>query len=150
MIGTVRDTSQVHPKLLTQALLRESSAKFVQGTVTGIEVLQGDGRVTGVKLNSGVTLPANIVLIALGPWTSKAGEWLPKAKAALARAFHTERAHSVVLKVSDMPPPEAIFVNRYKKCADDIEVYPRSGFIFEHLSLGAQPSTNVTFFIECS
>ena len=102
---------------------------------------------TGVKLESGVTLPADIVLIALGPWTPKAGEWLPKAKTALARAFHTERAHSVVLKVSDNEvPPEAIFVNRYKKCADDIEVYPRSGFIFEHLSLGTHVSQQMSPF----
>ena len=98
VIGTEGDTSQVHPKLLTQALLRESSAKFVQGTVTGIDLLQDGDQVTGVKLESGVTLPANTVLIALGPWTPKAGEWLPKAEPGLAKAFHTERVHSVVLK----------------------------------------------------
>lgn len=43
------------------------------GTVTGIE--RSGGRVTGVTLADG-TLPCDAVVVALGPWTRQAKEWL--------------------------------------------------------------------------
>lgn len=111
-LGTPRDTSQVHPRLLTQALLSGAQAKgaqFVTGHVTGME-LDEEGGVTAVRLGDGRTVAADRVLIALGPWTGEAAKWLPRATL-LHKCFHTERAHSVVLPTTKPVPPEAAFVN---------------------------------------
>ena len=58
---------QVHPKLLTEALMAASKAEVVLGRVVGGVV--EEGRVRGVKLEDGRRLEAEVVVLAMGPWT---------------------------------------------------------------------------------
>jgi glycerol-3-phosphate dehydrogenase len=89
---------QVHPAKLTHALIAAAQAaagaQVVLGTVTGISTAAG--AVTGVRVqqrgqetsaaaggstagSSEVQLPADVVVLAMGPWSSAARAWLPAA-----------------------------------------------------------------------
>jgi glycerol-3-phosphate dehydrogenase len=99
---------QVHPAKLTHALMtaaeQAAGAQLLLGTVTGINT--ADGAVTGVRVrhkqghaavndkasssssSSGggggdgsgeVDVPADAVVLAMGPWTDAARAWLPTA-----------------------------------------------------------------------
>jgi len=94
---------QVHPAKLTHALMaaaeQTAGAQLVLGTVTGITTAAG--AVTGVKVqrqrqqgqeqqqvSAGLhsssedqeeELPADVVVLAMGPWTDAARTWLPAA-----------------------------------------------------------------------
>lgn len=93
---------QVHPAKLTHALMaaaeQAAGAQLVLGTVTGISTAAG--AVTGVKVqrqqgqeqqqaSAGLhssseeqeeeELPADVVVLAMGPWTDAARAWLPSA-----------------------------------------------------------------------
>jgi glycerol-3-phosphate dehydrogenase len=80
---------QVHPAKLTHALMsaaqEAAGAQLVIGTVTGISTVAG--AVTGVKVqqqqqgagSSEVEVAADVVVLAMGPWTDAARQWLPAA-----------------------------------------------------------------------
>jgi glycine oxidase len=53
---------------------RRRGAELVAGKVAGI-MTEGD-RVAGVSLEGGASLSAGAVVLAMGPWTGLAGEWL--------------------------------------------------------------------------
>lgn len=80
---------QVHPAKLTHALMSAAEAaagsKLVIATVTGIS-RDSSGNVTGVKVQqqqaaAAEELPADAVVLAMGPWTDAARAWLPAAPA---------------------------------------------------------------------
>ena len=76
-IGTTSSTAQVHPLLLTQTLLEEAiaaGAELVIGRVEG--VCRDADAVSGVRVD-GTEIPADAVIIAMGPWSTLASEWLP-------------------------------------------------------------------------
>jgi len=50
-------------------------ARFVTGRVAGI-VTDGPGRACGVKLADAAEVAAGAVVLAMGPWTLEAGDWL--------------------------------------------------------------------------
>lgn len=117
-------TVQVHPQKLTTALMnaaqQKAGAKLVIGTVSGITT--SSGAVTAVKVTANSTpqgghqgqpqqqspsteavaseqeLPADAIVLAMGPWTGLARAWLPSAPATTGQKYH-----SVVLRsdVSD-------------------------------------------------
>ena len=131
-MGTPESTAQVHPRLLTRALLERAVAsgktKFLRGknesvlqaalklwviyylcasftgTVKGV-TLNGS-KVCGVKIDD-YELPADAILIALGPWSGHARSWFPKAN--LPETYGM-RAHSVVVRLPQAPPPQALFL----------------------------------------
>ncbi|MCY3913607.1 MAG: FAD-dependent oxidoreductase [Chloroflexi bacterium] len=75
--GVLREASaEIEPADFTQALIHAAQvrgARVEHGRVTGLSL---DGRtVTGVKLAGG-TVDTNTVVLAMGPWTSAAGEWI--------------------------------------------------------------------------
>ncbi|EFN58873.1 hypothetical protein CHLNCDRAFT_140762 [Chlorella variabilis] len=84
VIGTEEDTAQVHPELLTKALLRrmeEGGGSLQIAAVTGV-VAEG-GRVTAVKVRDSGSgeereLQADAVVFAMGAWSSQLREWLPQ------------------------------------------------------------------------
>lgn len=85
---------QVHPYKLTNTFIDEAArlvgSKVVIGTVEG--VTKSGSRVTHIQID-GESHPADIVVIAMGPWTQQAAEWfsnMPLVKGHL--------AHSIVLK----------------------------------------------------
>jgi glycine/D-amino acid oxidase-like deaminating enzyme len=84
---------QVHPAKLTHALMsaaeEAAGARLLIGTITGVNTAAG--AVTGVRVqqrqqhdvaagsSSEVEVPADVVVLALGPWTEAARAWLPTA-----------------------------------------------------------------------
>jgi len=124
-IGTTANTAQVHPAKYTQALVDAAMAKgasLVIGKVVGIEISENPHKkVTGVKVEGSATIPADVVVISMGVWSSLASKWLgtPIISGTL--------AHSVVLTPNNPVPAHAIFTT-YELIsgkAKDPEVYPR-------------------------
>lgn len=75
----------------------------VSGTVKGV-ALNGS-KVLGVKVDD-YELPADAILIALGPWSVHAISWFPKANLP---EIYGMRAHSVVVR-QPQAPPHALFL----------------------------------------
>jgi glycine oxidase len=77
--GISRPESQVEPYKYTLGLAEAAEhlgAEVRQGEVVGFGV-EGD-RITSVKLASGAEIGADVVVIAMGPWTRRATSWLGK------------------------------------------------------------------------
>jgi glycine oxidase len=78
--GLSRPESQVEPYKYTLGLGQAAErlgAEITQGEVVGFGV---DGaKITSVKLASGAEVAADVVVIAMGPWTTRATSWLGKA-----------------------------------------------------------------------
>ena len=77
-IGAVvtEDTTNLHPQRFTLALAQAAERQgmtLLHGTVTGLRMDRG--RVSGVLLD-GRELLADRVVLAMGPWTGLASEWL--------------------------------------------------------------------------
>lgn len=138
VIGGPETTAQVNPLQFTQTLLEtavERGAKFATGVVDGMAFAGPDGAVSGVSID-GVHHPADVVVVALGPWTSQAQRWM-----ALPQVFGTKSA-SIVLGAE--VPAQAVFsefVGRDRQ-RSTIEMYPRSGgvvYVSGHPEHGALP-----------
>lgn len=137
VIGGHATTAQVDPRRFTTAMLEtalEAGAELVTGVVDGI-ALADDGAVRAVSVD-GEERPADVVVLALGPWTSRAQRWL-----ALPQVFGTKSA-SVVLG-ADVPGQAVFseFVDR-RRGRSTIEIYPRSGglvYVAGHPEHGALP-----------
>jgi len=96
-LGTVETTAQVHPARFTTALLDAARAKGAAlrlGVVEGVTVRDGVAR--GVQV-SGESLGADAVVLALGPWTTRAarGLRLPTVRGL--------KGYSVTLAAGDLP-----------------------------------------------
>ncbi len=118
--GTKETTAQVHPKLLTETLLQKAvdkGARVVMAWAQSVE-LDDEDKVRGVVLDNGESLPADVAVVAMGPWSHKANDWFPKARLPDIRG---RRAHSVVLS-ADLTA-DAAFVSL--SGGDDPELYPR-------------------------
>ncbi|KAK8956557.1 hypothetical protein KSP39_PZI000444 [Platanthera zijinensis] len=124
-IGTPETTAQVHPQLFTRALLSSATAEHgvevVLGEVQSVDVSGGGA---GVVLRDGRILPADAVVIALGPWSSRL-----RLVSAL---FHISglKAHSIILRPPqpDAISPHALFLSYQPTPSSKIldpEVYPR-------------------------
>ncbi|EJD40448.1 FAD dependent oxidoreductase [Auricularia subglabra TFB-10046 SS5] len=86
------ETAQVHPFQFTRSMLglaQERGAKLLQDRV--LHIATEGGRVTGVELASGTTLPASNVVLAAGPWSPRLLPALP---------ITASRAHSITI----LPP----------------------------------------------
>ena len=117
-LGVPETTAQVHPGAFTKAMMQAAEANgatLIGGAVTGIPV--EDGRAVGVAID-GETLAADAVVIALGPWSILAAEWLP-----LPPVFGL-KGHSLVFETGDALPAEALFLET--DGAAHPEVFPRS------------------------
>ena len=78
-IGTTETTAQLDPERFTKAMIaaaRDSGAEVRIGTVEGIELADDGRRATGAIVD-GVSVPADAVVIAMGPWSILACRWLP-------------------------------------------------------------------------
>jgi glycine/D-amino acid oxidase-like deaminating enzyme len=78
-LGSPKTTAQVDPAAFTLALMRAaeaSGARLHRGAVTGLLRNGRDGGVQGVELD-GETIKGDAVVIAMGPWSIQAAEWLP-------------------------------------------------------------------------
>jgi glycine/D-amino acid oxidase-like deaminating enzyme len=120
-LGSSDTTAQVHPGAYTAAMMRHAEAHGATlrlGAVTGL-VRRGD-RVVGAEVD-GAPIEADAVVIALGPWSLLAAQWLP-----LPPVFGL-KGHSLVFEPDRALPPEALFLE-----AEDggealsPEVFPRA------------------------
>jgi glycine/D-amino acid oxidase-like deaminating enzyme len=121
VLGTPSTTAQVHPQQFTQALLQAALTRGAQlqiGCVHGVAL--ADGQVHGVRVD-GQIIPANAVVIAMGPWSHLAREWLPLPP------VMGLKGHSITLLPSTPIPAQALFVNSVSASGERLEpeVYPR-------------------------
>ena len=122
-IGTEATTAQVHPGQFTQAMLQAAEAggaRLVMGTVDGVQLSEDGRRTTGVAVN-GKVLAADAVVIAMGPWSILACQWLPLP------AVYGLKGHSLVFRYTP-PTPQALFVELETKSGEveTPEVMPRT------------------------
>ena len=99
-LGTPETTAQVTPDLFTKGMLEASGALLLEAAVDGI-VLE-DGRATGV-LVGGAPIAADAVVIAMGPWSVLACQWLPLP------GVYGLKGHSLVFRYTP-DDPKALFV----------------------------------------
>ncbi|MBJ3774319.1 NAD(P)/FAD-dependent oxidoreductase [Acuticoccus mangrovi] len=121
-IGTPATTRQVHPRRLTEALAEAACARgtrIVTATVAGIATQ--DGAVRGVDLADGQRLPADKVVVAMGPWSILLAGSLPLP------AVYGIKGHSLVFDTGDQVPPEALFLEAREAGGgvETPEIFPR-------------------------
>ena len=100
--------AQVHPRKLAEAFVREGVAlggRVVEGTVCGLDLAAPSPRVSAVRLSDGRVLPADVAVIALGPWTGAARAWLPSLP-----LITGQKTYSVRLQPRQPVPADALFV----------------------------------------
>jgi len=117
------DTAQTSPKELTASFLeaaaRSAGLRILTGKAEGV-VLRGE-QVTGVVVD-GRAIAADVVVVAMGPWSCMAEDWFPDLRLPMQGIQST----SVVWETAEDPDACAVF------CKEDdrgcsLEVYPRSG-----------------------
>jgi glycine/D-amino acid oxidase-like deaminating enzyme len=123
-LGSPETTAQVHPGRFTEALLRAAErqgAEFRIGEVSGVLREAGGGRAVGVRVGT-EDVRGDAVVIAMGPWSILAAEWLP-----LPGVFGL-KGHSVVLETGADVPPQALFLEHREAAggSSSPEVFPRA------------------------
>jgi len=119
VLGTPATTAQVHPARFTQALLHAArGAELRMGCVEGLEVVHGQMRSVCVD---GQRLPADIVVIAMGPWSGMVAPWL-----SLPPVWGL-KGHSITVQPPTPIPAHALFVDYVTTTGERLapEVYPR-------------------------
>ncbi|KAK9808382.1 hypothetical protein WJX73_009281 [Symbiochloris irregularis] len=119
-MGNESTNAQVHPELLTKALIAAAQAEVRQATVQGV-VLDGNKAVTGVKVDGGEE-ECDTIVIAMGPWTGQARAWLPGIP-----SISGQKAHSIVVEPSSPIGANCLFMNHRNKSGEhkDPELYAR-------------------------
>ena len=123
-IGTPETTAMVHPRKFTSAMVRaaqEHGAQVRLGQVTGLARGRTESIVTGVQVEGSI-IEADATVIAMGPWSKLAADWLP-----LPDVFG-ELSPSLVYDTGTDVPADALFLEYRDTSGDDvtIEVFPRA------------------------
>ncbi|KAG5457758.1 MAG: FAD dependent oxidoreductase [Olpidium bornovanus] len=135
-----RDSAQVHPGKLTNhlmALAKEKGVRFRLGTAEGLRYRDPDAEVPTVAavVVDGEEVPADVVVIAMGPWSGRASRWLP-SRSDFPSAITGSVAYSIVLKPEAVLPAQAVFLDyRDDHGTNDAEVrkgpiYPRPDEVY--------------------
>jgi glycine/D-amino acid oxidase-like deaminating enzyme len=104
-LGNTRTTAQVHPEKFTRGMMAaaiEHGARLRMGQVAGL-TRSAEERVTGVLVD-GEPVEADAVVIAMGPWSVLASQWLPLPM------VYGLKGHSIVVRSSPNVSPHALFV----------------------------------------
>jgi glycine/D-amino acid oxidase-like deaminating enzyme len=130
-LSTTETTAIVHPRSFTLGLMQAAQrhgARLRHGQVTGV-ARRGD-TVVGVEID-GETFRADAVVIAMGPWSLRAAEWLQVP------AVFGQQSPSLVYDTVREVPAEALFLDYQEDRGNvvTVEVFPR-----------ADGSTHVTAF----
>ncbi|KAL4440644.1 hypothetical protein ABPG77_000353 [Micractinium sp. CCAP 211/92] len=131
VIGTEEDTAQVHPELLTKALLQQAQhagGSLQLGSVVGLAT-EG-GRVTAARVqdrDSGAErlVPADAIVFAMGAWSSQLAQWLPQLAGFEVSGL---KVHSIVLDdAQQQTTPDCLFLAYRGSDGKSLEpeVYPR-------------------------
>jgi len=121
-LGRPDTTAQVHPGLFAAALMQAAQARGAElrlGRVTGL--VQEAAAVRGVRVD-GESIAADAVVIAMGPWSLLAAQWLP-----LPGVFGL-KGHSLIFDTGSSVPPEALFLEYEDDDGEQHspEVFPRA------------------------
>jgi glycine/D-amino acid oxidase-like deaminating enzyme len=121
-LGSGETTAQVHPGAFTAAMMRAAQANGAvlrHGEVTGLA--RGPGaRVAGAEVD-GETITGDAIVIAMGPWSILATQWLP-----LPGVFGL-KGHSLVFDTGERVPAQALFLE-YQEASGAVqapELFPR-------------------------
>ncbi len=120
-LGSADTTAQVHPGQFTAALLEAAKAQGAELRLGRITGLAREGtKLKGVEVD-GTLLEADAVVIAMGPWSVLAAQWLP-----LPPTFGL-KGHSLVFATGTRVPPEALFLEYQEGDGGQLspEVFPR-------------------------
>jgi glycine/D-amino acid oxidase-like deaminating enzyme len=119
-LGSTETTAQVQPARFTAALLDGAKTRGTTVRIGAVEeIVQRDGAARGVRVD-GDTIDGDAVVLAMGPWTSRAARGLRLP------AVHGLKGYSVTLAGADVPA-HALFVE-YRTAdgrALEPEIFPR-------------------------
>ena len=121
-LGSTDTTAQVQPAAFTACMMRAAEARGAElrlGNVKGL--LRRGGNVVGVDLD-GKALEGDAVVIAMGPWSVLAAQWL-----SLPPVFGL-KGHSLVFDTGTAIPSQALFLE-YTEVTGSIlspEIFPRA------------------------
>lgn len=120
-LGGPETTAQVHPGAYTRAMMQAAEghgATLRRGSVGGA-TRDGD-RVAGIFVD-GERLAADAVVLALGPWSALAADWLPLPP------VYGLKGHSMVFRTGTKIPAEALFLEYQEEGGALLtpEVFPR-------------------------
>ncbi len=105
-LGTTETTAQIDPAEFTKGMMAaavDRGARLQIGCVTGITRAADRSTASGFIVD-GEKLAGDAVVIAMGPWSALAGQWLPLP------AVYGLKGHSLVFR-NEMPiSPQALFV----------------------------------------
>ncbi|MGZ5117798.1 MAG: NAD(P)/FAD-dependent oxidoreductase [Burkholderiales bacterium] len=123
-IGTPDTTAIVHPRKFTTAMMRgaqEHGAQLRLGQVTGLVRGHTESIVKGIEVEGSV-IEADATVIAMGPWSKLAAEWLP-----LPDVFG-QLSPSLVYDTGSAVPADALFLEYRDASGDEVtvEVFPRA------------------------
>ena len=122
-IGTVETTAIVHPRKFTSAVMNAALAQGAElraGRVTGIMRDAKGTTATGVEVE-GSLVEADAVVIAMGPWSLLAAQWMSMP------AVYCQRSPSIVYDIGPNVPADALFLEYDGDgSAVSIEVFPRA------------------------
>ena len=121
-LGGLDTTAQVNPGPFAAALMQAAQARGAElrlGTVSGL--VQEAAAITGVLVD-GEVIAADAVVIAMGPWSLLAAQWLP-----LPPVFGL-KGHSLIFDTGGSVPPESLFLEYQEDNgeAQSPEVFPRA------------------------
>jgi glycine/D-amino acid oxidase-like deaminating enzyme len=122
-LGSMATTAQVHPARFTTALMRAAQAhgaELRRGCVTGV-LRRQDGVMRGVEVD-GEIVESDAVVIAMGPWSILAAEWLPLP------AVYGLKGHSLIFETGTKVSADALFLE-YREPSGALqapEVFPRA------------------------
>ena len=122
-LGTTETTAQVHPGEFTRGMMAaaiDQGARLQIGCVTGLVRSADDRRITGVIVD-GAPVEGDAVVIAMGPWSVLASEWLPLPP------IYGLKGHSLIFRSRQPVSPHALFVEYEAEdgTAHSPEVFPR-------------------------
>ena len=121
-LGSTASTAQVDPGAFTAVLMRAAEmhgAVLQSGEVTGI--VRDAGGVRGVLVD-GEAVAGDAVVIAMGPWSILATQWLPLP------AVFGLKGHSLIFETGSPVPTHAAFVD-FQEASGDVlspELFPRA------------------------
>ena len=121
-IGAPDTTASVHPRKFTAAMIRAAQKHGAQvrlGQVTGL--VHRGMQVTGIEVGGSV-VEADAAVIAMGPWSQLAAEWLPLPD------VYGQQSPSLVYDTGADVPADALFLEHRAASGDDVtvEVFPRA------------------------
>lgn len=122
-IGTPQTTAIVHPGKFTSAVMNAALAQGTElrlGCITGIARDVNGTRAKGVEVDGDI-IAADAVVIAMGPWSLLAAQWMSLP------AVYGQRSPSIVYDLGANVPPDALFLEHEEDgSAVSIEVFPRA------------------------